>query len=139
MAQILGTGHQRSGKNARIKCGANGDALRNNTWNVNETADMLDTVNFESGEFDEGVTGIRAAEWSMRGAWDNSRKQIGDPPGIYPRDDLVSLIFYTNTSDNVSWTFPFARVRSATNGAEVRGLVTFEGSGMNQGTFTRVA
>lgn len=133
MAEILNTGKQRSGKNSRVTVG--GTPLVNNRWNVNYKGDDLDTVNFESEGLGEGILGIEECDLSFGGDWDAGANFFDDPPGIYPRDDLADLQFTENTTDNVFWDFPYARLRSATNGAEVRGKVSFEASGMSQGPF----
>jgi hypothetical protein len=134
MAQIIGTGKQRAGKNSRINVGAT--RIVGQRWNVTWKGDDLDTVNFESGGLEEGILGIEGLEWSMAGDWDAGTNPFDDPPGLYPRDDLAGLEFYENVTDNVGWDLTYARVRSATNGAEVRGKVSFEASGMSQGSFT---
>lgn len=61
---------------------------------------------------------------------------LGNPPGLYPRDDLATVLFYTSILDNVFWTFPYIRLRSATNGSDVKGKVSFNCAGKNQGPFT---
>lgn len=106
-------------------------------WDVTFRGDNLDTVNFQSGGYDEGIIGIAGCEWSSGGDWDAGRNAYDAPPGFYPRDDLAALLLYANVTDNVGWNFPYARVLSSTNGAEVRGKVSFQASGMSQGTFTR--
>lgn len=134
MAEILGTGKQRAGKNSRVS--VNGDVLAFAKWNVDSKGDNLDTTNFTSEGYDEGILGIESADISFGGNWDAGENPYDDPPGLYPRDDLPDVLFYENVTDNVLWNFDFIRIRSARNGAEVRGLVTFECSGMNQGSFT---
>ncbi len=133
MAEVLGTGKQRAGKNSRVSVGA--DDLTMAKWSVDSKADMGDTTNFESGGFDEGITEILSADISFGGNWDAGDNPFDDPPGLYPRDNLPDVSFYENTTDDVGWDFEFVRIRSARNGAEVRGLVTFEVSGSNQGEF----
>lgn len=133
--QTLNTGYQRAGKNSRVQINATN--LKKARWNVNENLEEIDTVNFESGGYDEGIGGISGCDWSLGGLWDANKNAFDDPPGLYPRDDLATLRFYENVTDNVRWSFTYARVRSATNGAEVRQGVTFESSGKSQGSFTR--
>lgn len=136
MAQILNTGKQRAGKGSRITVGTGNTRLNHTKWSVNSKADDLDTVNFESLGLDEGIAGVLGCELAFGGAWDAGLNVLVDPPGLYPRDDLPSLRFYENVTDAQSWLFTYARLRSANNGAEVRGLVTFDCSGMSQGAFT---
>jgi hypothetical protein len=133
MAEIIGTGYQRSGKNSRVE--VNSSVLTQSKWEANLKGDDLDTANFQSEGLNEGIVGFIGAEWSCGGNWDANQNSFEDPPGFYPRDNLQNLLFYTNVADAVYWAFPYARVRSATNGAEAKGLVTFQASGMNQGNF----
>lgn len=134
MAEILGTGKQRAGKNSRVNVGS--DVLTFAKWSVDAKVDMGDTTNFESGGYDEGITEIYSADISFGGNWDAGDNPYDDPPGLYPRDDLADVVFHENVTDDVGWDFDYVRIRSARNGAEVRGLVTFECSGSNQGAFT---
>jgi hypothetical protein len=128
-------GKQRSGKNARVTVG--GTALKHAEWEAENKADDLDTTNFESGGVEQGTTGIEVVDVSAKGDWDAGGNFQDSPPGIYPRDDLSTVKFYTNVTDNVFWAFPLLRVLSARNGAQVRGKVSFEWSGKSQSSFTR--
>lgn len=140
MQLLPGTGYQRAGKTSRIV--VTGVPLAYSSWEVNEKTTDLDTMNFESynvaaaESFGEGIHD--GVECDLRGAgdWDAHAAPFGSPPGLYVRDDLANLLYYTSRIDNVFWTFPFARLRSATNGAEVKNKVTFSFSGMSQGPFT---
>jgi hypothetical protein len=139
MAAIIGTGKQRSAKASRVLVGA--QALTFASWEANMTADNLDTINFESynttysQSFTEGILGPIDGAFSFGGDWDAGTIPMGSPPGIYPRDDLANLSFLTNRADNTSWYYPFSRLRSTKCGGEVKGLITFTASGMNQGLF----
>lgn len=135
MAEILtGTGAQRSGKTAKVT--VNGEAIVLQSYNVQQRGDDLDTVNFESEGYDEGILGIEGLDWNFRGDWNASRTPWTDPPGIYPRDDLAHLRFFLHTDGaQERWYMRYARVRSANNGAEVRGKVTYEAGGKSQGVF----
>jgi hypothetical protein len=133
MAQELGTGTQRAGKNSRVQ--VNAVNLNQASWNVDYQGGDGDTTNFESGGYEEGIACVLSASWSVDGNWDAGDNPFDDPPGLYVRDDLQDLYFYENVSDAVLWDFPYARVRSAKNGANVTGVVTFGSSGKNQGEF----
>ncbi len=124
-------GAMRSGKGSRIQ--VSGTALTLARWNVTRRGDDLDTTNFESDGEDQGTIGVEAADWTMSGLWDADQNRFIDPPGLYPRDNLDGLRFYENTNDGIGWNIPIARVLSASNGAEVRGLVTFEANGKSNG------
>ncbi len=133
MAQILGTGWQRSGKAARINVGTS--ILTYAKWEASWVTDDLDTTNFTSEGIEEGISGIESSDWSFSGAWDAGTPPYDDPPGVYPRDDLQDLQLVTNLTDGTYFSYPYARVRSTKVGADVKGLVTWEASGKNQGDF----
>ena len=135
MAEILGTGKQRAGKGSRVAVGTN--RLADSKWTANGVGDDLDTNNFESAGYDEGILGFVGVEIAFGGNWDAGFNAFDDPPGVYPRDDLQNLQFFTNVLDNVGWLFPYARLRSANTGAEAKGLVTFDASGKSQGPFVQ--
>lgn len=129
----MAVGKARSGKGARVSAG--GTTLRAAEFEAAQQADDLDTTNFECSGTEQGTIGVLSATWSIRGDWDASVNMFDNPPGLYPRDDLLNLYLYTNLVDNVYWYFATARVLSSRNSGQVRGKVTFEASGKNQGTF----
>jgi hypothetical protein len=147
MAQILGTGLQRAGRNSRISC--EGQNLNLTKWDVGWTVGDEDTTNFGSQTAvigatlgsniymsSEGIFTISDFEWSLSGLWDAGANpvDITSVPGIFPRDDLANLLFFVTTVGVApDWDFEYARVRSSKNGTEVKGTVSFEASGKNQG------
>lgn len=138
--ELLGTGKQRAGKTSRVTVGALN--LTFASWEASLTGDDLSTVNFESynvaaaNTYDEGILGVIGADLRFGGDWDAGTNPLGNPPGLYPRDDLATVAFFTSRLDVISWAFPYVRVRNATNGAAVKDKVTFAVSGKNQGIFT---
>jgi hypothetical protein len=138
--ELIGTGKQRAGKTSQIVVGTT--PLTFASWEVTLTTDDLDTDNFESynatagQSYGEGIMGFLSCDLKFGGDWDAGTDPLGSPPGLYPRDDLANLNFYTSRIDGIYWSFPYARLRSATNGAQVKGKVTFSCSGKNQGPFT---
>jgi len=127
----------RAGKNSRIIVA--GATLNLNEYSADERADDLDLTNFESGGVEEGTDGIHVVEFSVKGSWDGGRNPYGDPPGIYPRDNLAGVFLYINVADNVKWSLPKVRILSARNSSAVRQLVNFEASGKSNGPYTRPA
>lgn len=125
-------GKQRAGKNSRVQIA--GTNLRHANWKANYKGDDLDTTNFESAGLEQGTIGVIVIEWSTGGDWDASINSYDSPPGLYPRDDLGTVKFFENVTDNVGWTITANRVLSAENGAEVKGKVTFNSSGKSQGS-----
>jgi hypothetical protein len=141
---FLGTGAQRAAKGSAVLVGGTlGTALAFSAWSATESAQDLPTVNFTSFSsstnisYGEGTFGVSECQLQFGGDWDASANPMDDPPGIYVRDDLDGLVFMENVNDVIYWLFDYARLRSTTNGAEVRGLVTFNASGMSQGPYQR--
>ncbi len=133
MAEVIGTGIQRSGKNSAIS--AQSTLLALTKFNVVEEGQDLDTGNFESAGLGEGILGFTFLRWTLGGAWDAGTNPDDDPPGLYPRDDLPNLILTLNVADTTAYEMPFARVRSSTVGTDAKGLVTFDAAGMSQGDY----
>lgn len=124
----------RSGKNAYST--VENVVLRKSKWDVDLKGDDLDGTNFDSGGVDEGFIGIVGIDWNLGGLWDSSLDALADPPGLYPRDNLGTVILGINASDAYYWNLPANRVLSSKNGAEVRQAVTFDSSGkINGGPF----
>ena len=124
MAQILATGWQRAAKSSRVSVG--GTALAFSSWSAGVKGTDLVTNNFLSydaanGEaYDEGILGFLSCGGQYGGDWDASVNPIdftaNTPPGLYPRDNLAEVEFYTSIVDNVSWAFPYQRIRGCTVG-----------------------
>lgn len=137
--QLLGTGKQRAGKQARVQVG--NQFLCFGSWENTMRAADLPTINFESynvaaGEtYDEGLHAHVGVDTRFGGLWDAGTDPLGTPPGLYVRDDLASVAHIVNRIDTTQWTFPYLRLRSAVNSAEVSGLVQFNCSGISQGPF----
>src|SRR5437667_229884 len=95
---------------------------------------ISESYNVVAGQtYDEGILGSIGCDLRFGGDWDAGTNPLGSPPGLYPRDDLASLYFYTSRIDVVFWTFPYARIRSAVNSGDIKGKVIFNASGKNQG------
>lgn len=128
------SGKARSAKGSRAAVGST--ILNYSEWTTDLKGDDLDTTNFESLGFDQGIVGIIGCDWTLKGPWDAGRNAYDDPPGLYPRPDLANVTLYYNVADNVLWTFPLSRVLSAKVNAPVRGLVDFAVDCKSQGTFS---
>lgn len=129
---MAAVGKQRAAKNSRVQVVATN--LRAANWRVTRRGDDLDTSNFESTGQEQGTIGFEVSEWSLGGDWDAQQNAFDNPPGLYPRDDLGTIRFYENVTDNVFHLITVSRVLSAENGAEVKGKVTFTANGKSQGT-----
>lgn len=104
--------------------------------------DDLDFVHFECGGEDQGGVGIFSTDYSFKGDWDAQINPVdptvGQPPGVFPRDDLANVSLVPNQGDTVVvatlfLNIPLARVLSARVGAQVRQKVTYEASGKSNG------
>ncbi len=127
-------GHFRAGKNSRVDVGAGPTHLTAESWDVDYHTDNLETINFECSGIDQGTIGILYVDWNLSANWDALQNKYDDPPGLFPRDNLGSVKFYENVSDNVFHSLPANRVISAKNSANVKDLVKFQASGKIQGT-----
>lgn len=138
--QLLGTGKQRAAKTSRVGVGS--QFLTFASWEANMQGEDFVTVNFESYNvaaaetYDEGILGKVWVDYRFGGDWDAGTNPLGSPPGLFVRDDLASVDFFTSRLDAINWAFPFLRVRGSTNGGEIAGKVTFNTSGKSQGPFT---
>jgi hypothetical protein len=140
---ILATGSQRAGKTSQVN--ANNTALAFSSYNVTVSGEDHSTNNFNSWDaagwdggqaFDEGLLCFVKADIDFGGDWDAGVNPYDDPPGLFPRDDFPNLKLFTSIIDVVDFDFAYMRIRSAKTGAEATGSVTFEVSGMSQGSFT---
>lgn len=123
-----------AGKNSRVS--VEDVILNKSKWDLDIHGDDIDTTNFECGGVDQGLIGITGIDWNIGGLWDGGDNNLSDPPGLYPRDDLGTVLLYENLTGDTFWELPNNRVLSSKNGAEVRQAVTFESSGkINGGPF----
>lgn len=129
------TGHQISAKGARIS--ANSTILNFAKWDVDDSADKIDTTNFESGGQGQGTVGIETCRHNGGGLWDAARNSYDSPPAIFPQETFPNMLYYLNAVANVFWNFPLALLLSTKNSAEVRGAVMFDWSGESNGPFSR--
>ncbi len=144
MAEILATGYQRAMKSSRVS--VDNIALAFASWAANVMGDDIDTGNFESFDittghsYNEGILGFIGCSGDYGGDWDANRNPVdldaATPPGLYPRDDLPNVLFYTSIIDDVLWSFPYQRIRSANCGGDVKTEVTFTAGYQNQGIFS---
>lgn len=145
MAQIISTGKQRAAKSSKVTVAAASLAFA--SWAANVTGDDIETNNFLSFDvptehaYNEGILGFLGCAGDFGGDWDAGVNPVdltaATPPGLYPRDDLATVKFYTTTLDpvNVFWDFPFMRIRTSNVGAQVKAQITFTAGYQNQGIF----
>lgn len=152
MQLLAGTGAQRAGKSSQVLLNAGAQTLSFASWKATLKAEDLSTVNFNSynttvqDSFDEGIHAVLGCDVQFGGDWDAAETPFGtaedfpsgagNPPGLYPRDDLANVLFVVNRNDQSEWNFGYLRIRQSENSSEVRQKVTFNCSGMNQGYFT---
>lgn len=138
---LLGTGTQRAAKTSRVQVG--GTFLTYASYEAKAMGADLPTTNFESYNvpraetFAEGIMGVLSSDFSFGGAWDAGTKPTGNPPGLFPRDDLANVNLLTSRLDGTAWSYTFARIRGVTNSGAVEQLVLFNVTdAKNQGPFT---
>ncbi len=146
MYLIAGTGAQRAGKLSRVL--VLGTPLVYSSWTVTLSSPDLPTTNFESfnsggfnafsgGQtFGEGLHGQVDAAVRFGGDWDAGTNPLDNPPGLFVRDNLKTLVLQINRFDATGWAFPWSRIRSSECGTAVGALVTFSCSGHSQGPFS---
>jgi len=136
--------YQRAAKSSAIE--VDGSKLAFANWQASISAIDLDTTNFQSYDatngmsYEEGILGVIGCAGNFGGDWDAHDNPIDftglvTPPGLYPRDDLPDVFFYTSVVDNVFFEFPYMRIRESQTGAQIKALVTFSCSYKNQGIF----
>lgn len=123
----------RAGKRGRTTVGT--QTLSNKEWSTTYRGIDLDTTNFENNGQTSQLTGPVGVDWSLRGDWDAALNPLDDPPGLYPRDDGVGMILYTNVTDNTPWQFAAFSVTNAKTTTSASGLVTFDADGKSQPGF----
>lgn len=143
MAAILATGKQRAMKSSRVE--VDGTALAFASWKANVTGDDIETNNFldysvvTNQAYNEGILGFIGCDGDFGGDWDAGLNPTDLtavlPPGLYPRDDLANVSFYTSIVDGVFWDFPYMRIRTSSTGGDVKTAVTFTCGYRNQGVF----
>ena len=131
----------RAGRTSRVAVGANN--LKQNEYTVTDKAEKLDTTNFEDQSYGEAISGIREAEFSLKGVWDaGNNYYANDPPGLYPRDDggtnNDATTIYTSLLDAVKsfYIFPYWGCMSAKISSTARGTVNFEADCWSNGPYT---
>lgn len=140
---LLSTGKQRAAKLSQVLVGQQSLAFA--SWGATLRIGEQPTVNFLSyvasatpqpQTFDESIGTIFGCDLKFGGDWDAGTNPYGSPPGLFPRDDLASLYFMVNRTDNTPYTFPYAALRTCENSGEITGKVLFSCSGKSQGSFT---
>lgn len=124
----------RAGKGGRTTVSST--TMTNSEWSCTHQGDNLDTTNFESNGFQEGIIGIQRLDWSVKATWNAAQNPMDDPPGLYPRDDGSSMYLYTNRTDAKSFSMPLFRCVSSTIRATATAKVEFDSSGSSQGGFS---
>lgn len=124
----------RSGKTSAAS--VQGTTLANTDWSIKYNGQDLDTTNFESDGYEEGLTGILSASWTLKGSWDSGSDPTSDPPGLYPRDDGVDMTLTPSTLGGRTYSLSSWRCMDTDISTNVRGVVQYNSSGKNQGTFS---
>ena len=129
------------GKRGRVTIGTVQQTVRHifaKEFTVDNSGEDLDTTNFESGGFDEGVLGIELLAFAFKGDWRPERNYLMNPPGLFPRDDLANVKLFPSTDDLANfWDIPCARVLKAHQTCPVKGVVSFDVDLKSNGKFVR--
>ena len=129
----------RAGKTGRTRFGADTN-LSNQNWTTSLDRTELDTSNFEGGSKRSWLTGLEQLAWTIGALWNAQQNQFSaDPPGLYPRDDGVSMkLFPDQKQALIYWDMPTWMCSKSDMGVTVDGLVTFNASGKAQEDFVKV-
>lgn len=128
------TGTPIAGYEGRVEI--NGTVVKLEKWSVTPQAQDIKTTNFESGGFDEGITGIRSADIEFSGFWDAASNPHSNPPGFQAGDILTNVYLYVRVTGNRRFTFPKMRVISVPVQNSVEGRVELSVRGKSDGPFT---
>lgn len=123
----------RAGKSGRTQ--VTGATMANQSWTTALNADELDTSNFESGGKKSWLIGLQWLEWTIGTLWNAQQNPLGDPPGLYVRDNGTNMKLYENQTDNLFWSMPNWMCSSSKMDCTVSGLVMFNASGKAQEDF----
>lgn len=126
-------GHFLSGKGSGALI--EGTFVRKSDWDLDSSGDDIDTTTFESLGFDQGLVGIIAGPWTIKGGFDASINDFDDPPGFFPRDDMGAVKLYLSKSFNSFHSMPANRVLSAKTASTVKGMVTIDASCKTNGIY----
>lgn len=128
------SGAFRAGKSSRAQ--VNTQNMTTANWDATYRGENLDTTNFESNGYEEGIIGVIGLDWSLSGRWNASQNPNFDPPGLFPTEVGINMLLFINTSDNTSYSMPKYRCTSGKASTSATGAVDFTASGMSQGQFT---
>ena len=124
----------RSGKSGRVSIG--GTSIKLSEWKVTTRTELLDTSNFDSGGYEEGVFGFRGADISFTGDWNAGVNMFDTPPNIEDGQFVETVLLYTNTTDNQYYSFPEIAIISADVTTTAKGKVSVSVTAKANGTFT---
>lgn len=125
-----------AGKNSRMQVGAQATNLTANHYTCAYNGKDLDTLNFESNGFDEGIIGPIDLTWTVKAVWNANQQPLSDPPGLFPRSNGTNMIILPQNSSPLGYTMPSWRCFGSTISSAADGTVDFDANGKNNGTFT---
>lgn len=128
------SGAFRAGKNSRAQVNAQNMTTAN--WSAAYRGENLDTTNFESNGYEEGIIGVLGLDWDLSGRWNASQNPNADPPGLFPTEEGSDMNLYVNVADDLSYDMPSFRCFNGTASTSATGAVDFKANGSSQGTFT---
>ena len=128
------SGAFRAGKNSRAQVNAQNMTMA--SWDATYKGENLDTTNFESNGYSEGIIGVLELSWNLSGRWNASQNPNADPPGLFPTEEGSDMNLYVNVADDIAYEMPTFRCFEGKASTTATGAVDFQSNGMSQGTFT---
>jgi len=128
------SGSFRAGRNSRAQ--VNAQNMTTAQWSATFRGENLDTTNFESNGYEEGIIGIWGLDWSLSGSWNAAQNPNADPPGLFPTEEGSDMFLYVNVSDDTAYEMSTFRCTQGQASTTATGKVEFTASGMSQGSFT---
>lgn len=124
----------RAGFLGRVK--ATGVNLKLNKWSVTPRSEDIDTTNFESGGYEEGIGGVVGADVTFEGLWDAGQNPYDNPPLLVPGTIITNVYLYINKNETQFFLFPSLRIIQAPVNVDVPGKSTYSITAKSDGSFT---
>lgn len=128
-------GVPKSAKNAQVRIGSATHFAT--SWDVNPSAEELETSNFEGVGYTDRIAGLIDCEVTVEGWFDTSANPFDSPLSLAAGNVITNLKLYLNTTAGPFWLFPsFQILTSPMTGVQVKGLLPFKFTGKNKGIFS---
>jgi hypothetical protein len=104
-------------------------------WHVKASAGDIDYTNFTSQGFEQHTGGLKKAEGSAKGFFDQSQNVMQDPPDITIGSVIGPVKFFVSSSLGQYWNFPLVLIKDVNMDNAVDGKVEYEFTFVTTGLF----